>query len=82
MQSYLLVFQDEFQRDILCEFGGMTVCINNTHGTIDFEFNSALVFRDFFKGLPVRWAICNREDITIMEILKAVMDRTGPLTPN
>ena len=36
----------------------------------------------FGEGIPVVWALANREDTTIfVEFLKAIRERTGPLQP-
>ena len=82
--DFLLVLQTEFQRDMLKEFGNNTVCIDSTHGTnqYDFKLITLLVIDEFNEGIPVAWAISNKEDtLTIIEILKGIKDRTCPLAP-
>ena len=50
------------------------ICMDATHGTN--------VWFDFGEGLPVAWAISNREDATMLvEFLEAIKYRTGLLKP-
>ena len=46
----------------------------------DFNLITVLVIDRFGEGIPVAWAIANREDVTILvEFLKAIRESTGPL---
>ena len=47
----------------------------------DFNLITVLIVIDEFgEGIPVAWAIANREDMTMLiEFLKAIEKRTGPL---
>ena len=48
----------------------------------DFKLITILVLDDFGEGIPVAWAISNREDaIMLVEFLGAIKYRTGPLKP-
>ena len=43
---------------------------------------TVLVIDEFGEGIPVAWAIANREDMTMLiEFLEAIEKRTGPLEP-
>ena len=48
----------------------------------DFNLITVLVIDGFGEGIPVAWAIANREDVTMLvEFLKAIKKRTGHLKP-
>ena len=48
----------------------------------DFKLITILVLDDFREGIPVAWAISNREDaIMLVEFMGAIKYRTGPLKP-
>ena len=82
--DFILAIQTEFHRDMLVKYGGTCVCIDSTHGTnmYDFHLITLLVIDAFGKGLPVAWCVSNREDTTMLvEFLKALRERTGPLNP-
>ena len=81
---HILGIQTEFQKDMLLKFGDKCVCIDSTHGTNMYDFNliTVLVIDGFGEGIPVAWAIANREDVTMLvEFLKAIKKRTGHLKP-
>ena len=49
----------------------------------DFQFISMVVIDDYGKGLPVAWAISNREDVSLLvQILKAVHAQVGRFETN
>ena len=80
--DFILAIQTEFQRDMLCLYGNMCVCMDATHGTNMYDFNliTLLVIDEFGEGISVAWAIANREDVTLLvEFLKVIEKRTGPL---
>ena len=82
--DFLLGIQTEFQRDMLVKYGGECICMDSTHGTNAYDFNliTVLVVDGFGEGIPVAWAVANREDATILvELLKSIKERTGPLQP-
>ena len=69
---------------MLRQFGMNTICIDSTHGTnqYDLKLITLLVIDDFSEGIPVAWAISNREDkLAIIEILRAIKEKTGPIAP-
>ena len=46
----------------------------------DFNLITLLVIDEFGEGIPVAWAIANREDVTLLvEFLKVIEKSTGPL---
>ncbi len=48
----------------------------------DFYLVTIVVVDKFGEGIPVAWAISNREDtMTLLQFFKAVKDRTGTLQP-
>ena len=82
VNDFIIGIQTEFQRDMLLKYGDVCVCMDATHGTNSYDFNliTVLVIDGFGEGIPVAWAIANREDVTILvEFLKAIRERTGPL---
>ena len=55
-----------------------------THGTTQYDFLliSILVIDEYGEGLPVAWAISNREDATLLvQFLKAVHTKVGDIQP-
>ena len=82
--DFILGIQTQFQRDMLCKYADVCICMDATHGTnmYDFKLITILVLDDFGEGIPVAWAISNREDaIMLVEFLGAIKYRTGPLKP-
>ena len=79
--DFILGIQTQFQRDMLCKYGDVCICMDATHGTnmCDFKLITILVLDDFGEGIPVAWAISNREDA--VEFLGAIKYSTGPLKP-
>ena len=63
-EDFLLGIQTEFQRDIMMEFGKNIICIDATHNTnmYDFYLITIVVVDEFGQGIPVGWAIRNREE--------------------
>ena len=58
--------------------------LDATHGTTQYDFQLITIFviDEHGAGLPVAWAISNREDTTLLtEFLKAVHARVGNLQP-
>ena len=51
--TFVLILQTEFQRQIYCEFCSKIVCIDSTHGTNSYKFKliTLLVSDDFAPGL-------------------------------
>ena len=48
----------------------------------DYNLITVLVVDGFGEGIPVAWAVANREDATtLVELLKSIKERTGPLQP-
>ena len=83
--DFLLGLQTEFQRDMMKRFGGNVICKDATHGTniYDFYLISLLVIDEFGEGIPVAWAVSNREDgCALTQFFKSLKKRTGDITPN
>ena len=83
--DFLLGIQTEFQRDIMMEFGNKIICIDATHNTnmYDFYLITIVVVDEFGEGIPVGWALSNREDGCILtQFFKNIHKRTGELMPN
>ena len=60
----------------------MCLYMDSSHGSnmYDFKLIIVLVLDEFGEGLPVTWAISNREDTTLLvEFLNAIKRRIGPL---
>ena len=60
------------------------VCMDSTHGTnlYGFLLITIMVVDEHGEGLPVAWAISNKEDTYMLtEYLSAVKERTGNITP-
>ena len=67
--------------------GSSVVCVDSTHGTnmYDFLLITILVLDEFGEGLPIAWAISNKEDtetLTVfMKKLRVVSGESGELQP-
>ena len=49
----------------------------------DFNLITLLVVDEFGEGIPVAWAISNREDVTLLvQFLSSIKKRTGTINPN
>ena len=84
-EDMLLVVQTEFQRDMMIKFGNNIICLDATHGTTmyDFLLITAIVVDEYGEGVPIAWALSNREDKSvIVHFLKSVQARVGDLSPN
>ena len=82
--DFLLGIQTQFQRDMLIKHGEMCICMDSTHGTNIYNFNliTVLIVNDFGEGIPVAWAISNREDVTLLvEFLRPIKLRAGLISP-
>ena len=62
------MIQTEFIKDMLQKFGGSIVCMDSTHGTNAYQFLliSVMVLHDCGEGIPVAWAINNKEDTLLL----------------
>ena len=63
--DFLLVIQTEFQRDMMTNFGDNIICVDATYRTNIYDFNliTVMVLDKYGKGIPMAWAVCNREDM-------------------
>ena len=77
----ILGFQTEFQRNMLAEHGKHLVCMDATHGTNVYDF-TLLVMDSLGEGIPVAWAITNREnEVHLTEFLSAIKCKVVSLEP-
>ena len=56
-----------------------------TYKINDYDFNliTLMVLDDFQEGIPVAWALSNREDkLVLVHILRAVKEKSGPMHPS
>lgn len=64
-ESFLLAEQTEFQRDAMRMFANeKAVCMDATNGTnvYDFLLITIMVIDNYGEGIPVGWAIIDKED--------------------
>ena len=63
-ENFLLCMQTEFQKDTMAKFGNNVICVDATHGTniYDFLLITVMVIDNFGEGVPVAWAITDKED--------------------
>ena len=83
-EDFLLVLQTEFQSDMLCRHGQKGVCMDATYRINDYDFNliTLMVLDDFQEGIPVMWALSNREDKTVLvTTLSAIKEQCGAIEP-
>ena len=82
--DFLLVLQIEFQRDMLRQFRNNVVCVDSTYGTNAYYFSliTLMVIDEFGEGIPVAWAISNKEETkTLTLFFAAIKAASGPLNP-
>ena len=83
-EDFLLCIQTEFQLEMIQAFGSKVICIDATHSTnmYDFLLITVLVVDEFGEGVPVAWAISNREDTNTLSLfLEQLRLRSGDLKP-
>ncbi len=79
-----LGLQTEFQKDAMQRYGNNVIMMDATHSTTQYDFLliTISVIDEFGAGLPVAWAISNREDTAaLIESLNANHQRVGDLKP-
>lgn len=84
-EDFLLCMQTEFQLEMIKAFGNKVICIDATHSTnmYDFLLITVLIVDEFGEGVPVGWAISNREDTSTLSLfLEKLRIRTGELKPD
>ena len=80
----LLCLQTEFQKDMMAKFGSNIICVDATHDTTmyDFLLITVLVMDKYGEGVPVAWALSNREDqAALVVFFRAIKARVGNLSP-
>ena len=83
-EDFLLVIQTEYRKDAMKHYGNKAILMDATHGTTQYDFLliSILVIDEYGEGLPVAWAISNREYATLLvQFLKAVHTKVGDIQP-
>ena len=78
--DFLLVIQTEFQRDMLSSHGNKGVCMDATYRSNDYDFNliTLMVLDSYEEGIPVAWALSNREDKPVLlTVLYSLKKRCG-----
>ena len=69
---------------MLIKFGPNAICMDATHGTNAYDFNliTAVVIDEFLEGVPVLWAISNKQDTEVLTlVLNIVKQRSGNINP-
>ena len=82
--DFLLCIQTEFQFEMFKAYGHTVICIDATHSTnmYDFLLITVLVIDEFGEGVPVSWAITNKEDTNHLSVfLKKLRNASGELHP-
>ena len=81
----LFCIQTEFQKDMAKKFGNNKVIfIDSTHGTTMYNFLliTVMVVDEFDEGVPIAWAISNREDQSVLiDFFKSIKAKVGNLVP-
>ena len=73
---FLLVIQTEFQRDTLHSHGASGICVDATY-----KINDNI--DDYQEGIPVAWALSNREDkLLLVHILQVITEVSGFIKPS
>lgn len=81
--NFLLCLQTEFQRDVMKSFAGKVICIDATHSTNSYDFLliTVLVLDEFGEGVPVAWAISDKEDEKSPTVFFNSLKKIGPISP-
>jgi hypothetical protein len=82
-KDFLLGIQTKFQEDMK-RFGDNLICTDTTYNTNIYSFNliTVMVVDKYAEGIPVAWAITNREDMSMLfQFFKNLKTRTGDLKP-
>lgn len=83
--TFLLGIQTEFQKDAMKKYGSNSViCVDATHGTnvYDFLLITVMVVDNYGEGIPVAWAISDREDAcTLVQFFKPLYEQVGNIEP-
>ena len=82
-ENFLLCMQTQFQKDTMAKFGNV-ICVDATHGTnmYDFLLITVMVTDNFGEGVPVAWAITDKEDAcTLTQFFKPLYERVGNIKP-
>ena len=82
--DFVIVFQTEFQAEMMCKFApNHVVCVDSTHGITGYDFKllSMVVIDEFGEGIPVAWLLTTREDFTTVEFFFKVLKlRVGDIS--
>ena len=68
----------------MVKYGSKIICMDSTHGTNMYQFLliTIMIIDEHGEGLPVAWAINNKEDTTMLvKYLTAVKGKTEKITP-
>ena len=79
------IIQTEFHRDMLRSHGASRICVDATYKMNDYDFNliTFMVLDDYEEGIPVEWALSNREDkLVLVHILQAIREVSGSIKPS
>ena len=82
--DFLLVLQTQFQLDMLKANGHKCICMDANYGVnmYDFMLITVLVIDEYGEGIPVAWAISNREDTAMsVQYMKAIKTKINSLSP-
>ena len=80
--DFMLVIQTEFQKGAMIQYGTKGVQVDATHGTTQYDFLliTVLVVDNHGEGLPVAWAISNKEAINAIALFfQSIYRRVGQL---
>lgn len=83
-EDFLLCLQTEFQLEMIKEFGHKVICVDTTHSTnmYDFLLITVLVVDEFGEGVPVAWAVSNKEDTAALSLFfQQLNSQSGDLNP-
>ena len=70
-EDFLLCLQTAFQRNMMIKYASKIICIDSTHNITQYDFmlTTVLVLDEFEEAVPVVWAVSNREDAEILEVI-------------
>ena len=78
--DFVLIIQTKFQKDALMKYGNNAILVDSTHGLTHYDFylTTVMVIDEHGEGLPVSWAVTNREDTAfLVQYFKALHNRVG-----
>ena len=83
-EDFMIVLQNDVQKEVLQLKGGEGICCDSTHGTTGYDFNltSLLCIDEWGEGFPVAWCLSSHETEEFMAVFfTKVRENAGVTKP-